>query len=123
MSSKTLSVLAVVTLVGISAFLPCQARAEHVKKPGLLGARYGGSDFEGLDREPRIIITSLDKDWTHGSKDYSCRWYGYIVGPFTGEVNFAGEADNGLILKIDDKLVIDGKDKNGSGSFSMRWIA
>ena len=119
MSKKTALVIGVVAVVGISAFFSGAAKGDQTRKSGLLGARYGGSDFEGLDREPRIIINSVDKDWTHGSKDYSCRWYGFIVGPFTGKVNFAAEADNGSILKIDDKVVIDGKDKKGSGLFSM----
>jgi hypothetical protein len=119
MNRRTIQVLVIVAMVLVFAFSSGEAKANEAKKSGLLGARYGGSDFEGLDREPRIIINSVDKDWTHGSEDYSCRWYGYIVGPFTGKVNFAAEADNGLILKIDDKVVIDGKDKKGSGLFSM----
>jgi hypothetical protein len=119
MAKRTVQVLVVMAVVVVFSFFSCEAKAEQVKRPGLLGARYGGSDFEGLDKAARIIITSVDKDWNHGSKDYSCRWYGFIEGPFTGKVNFAAEADNGLILKIDDKVVIDGKDKKGSGSFSM----
>ena len=119
MAKRTVQILVIMAVVGVFAFFSGEAKAELARKSGLLGARYGGSDFEGLDRAARIIITSVDKDWNHGSKDYSCRWYGFIVGPFTGKVNFDAEADNGLILKIDGKVVIDGKSKKDSGSFSM----
>jgi len=119
MVKKTIQVPVIVAMVLVFAFSLGEAKANEAKKPGLLGVRYGGSDFDGLDRSPRIVITSVNKDWNHGSKDYSCRWYGFIVGPFTGEVNFFGEADNGLILKINGNMIIDGKSKRGSGSFSM----
>ena len=119
MGKRTVQMLVIMAVVGVFAFCSGEAKAEQTKRAGLLGVRYGGSDFDGLDRSPRIIITSVDKDWNHGSKDYSCRWYGFIVGPFTGKVDFAGEADNGLILKVDGKMVIDGKSKKGSGSVTM----
>jgi len=110
--------LVIMAVVGVFAFCSGEAKGEQAKKAGLLGVKYGGSDFDGLGKS-RIIITSVDKEWTHDSEDYSCRWYGFIEGPFTGKVDFAGEADNGLILKIDGKMVIDGKSKKGSGSMTM----
>jgi hypothetical protein len=113
-----IQMLMIVVIVLIFAFTTVDANANE-KKAGLLGARYGSADFDGLDREARIIITSVDKEWTHGSGDYSCRWYGFIVGPYTGDVKFDAEADNGIILKIDSKKVIAGKSKRESGSFSM----
>jgi hypothetical protein len=118
MAKRTVQVSVIMAVILVFAFFSGEAKADQAKKSGLLGVKYGRSNFTGLDQS-RIIITSVDKDWTHGSEDYSCRWYGYIAGPFTGQVNFIAEADNGLILKIDDKVVIDGKGKKGSGSFSM----
>jgi len=119
MGKKTVQMLVIMAVVGVSAFCSGEARGEQVRKPGLLGVRYGGSDFDGLDRSPRIIITSVDKDWNHGSKDYSCRWYGFIVGPYTGKVDFVGEANNGVILKISGQVVIDDRHKKSLGSFQM----
>ena len=119
MINRAIRVQASIVLVLVFAVCLCQAEAEQVRKPGLLGVRYGGSDFDGLDRSPRIIIKSFDKDWNHGSKDYSCRWYGFIVGPYTGQVTFSSEADNGVILKIDGKVVIDDRKNKGTGSFAM----
>ena len=118
MGKKTVQTFVIMAVVVVSSFFPGEANADQAKKAGLLGVKYGRSNFSGLGRT-RIIITSVDKDWTHDSEDYACRWYGYIVGPFTGKVDFSAEADNGLILKIEDKLIIDGKSKAGSGSFSM----
>ncbi len=119
MSKRTIELLVVMAVVVVFGALSGEAQAAQVRKPGLLGARYGGSDFEGLDTAARIIITSVDKEWTHGSGDYSCRWYGFIVGPFTGNVKFDAEADNGLILKIAGKMVIAGKSKKERGSLTM----
>jgi len=119
MGKRTIQVLLVMAVVLVFSCFSGELKAEQVKKPGLLGARYGSADFEGLDTAARIIITSVDKEWTHGSGDYSCRWYGFMVGPFTGNVKFDTEADNGIILKIDGKTVIAGKSKRESGSFPM----
>jgi len=109
----------IVWTVLVLGFSLCQVKAAQVRKPGLIGVRYGGSDFDGLDRSPRIIIKSLDKDWNHASKDYSCRWYGFIVGPYTGRVNFFSEANDGVILKIAGQVVIDDRLKKSQGSFQM----
>ncbi len=119
MVKRKIEVLVVMAVVVVFASLSGEVQAEQVRKSGLLGARYGSAGFDGLDREPRIIIKSVDKEWTHGSGDYSCRWYGFMVGPFTGNVKFDTEADNGIILKIDGKMVIAGKSKRESGSFPM----
>ncbi|MHC4636895.1 MAG: LamG-like jellyroll fold domain-containing protein [Planctomycetota bacterium] len=88
-------------------------------KPGLIGARFGNAKFkqaEGIN-----VLDSVDHDWTGGWNDWSGRWRGYIKGPFTGEVTFTAEADNGIKLEIDKKVVIDGwgRDKARTGVVTM----
>ncbi|HUT30485.1 MAG TPA: LamG-like jellyroll fold domain-containing protein [Sedimentisphaerales bacterium] len=73
---------------------------------GLIGAKYNDPDFSspgGTD-----LLEVVDHNWTGGLKDWSARWRGYIEVPFTGEISFTAEADNGLKLEIDKQVVIDG---------------
>ncbi|MHC4617089.1 MAG: LamG-like jellyroll fold domain-containing protein [Planctomycetota bacterium] len=87
--------------------------------PGLFGAKYNDPDFtnpEGTD-----LLEVVDHDWTGGYNDWSARWRGYIEGPFTGEVTFSAEVDNGLKLEVDKRVVIDGwgRGKAREGKISM----
>jgi len=88
-------------------------------KQGLYGTRYGDSKLKRPMGES--ALPRMDGDWTGGDKDWSARWRGYIEAPFTGEVTFHAEAQNGLKLKIGKQLVIDGwaEDKGRSGKISM----
>jgi len=88
-------------------------------KPGLFGVKYGDpklSRVQGLE-----VLDKVEHDWTGGANDWSARWRGYIKGPFTGEVTFTAEADNGLKLEIGGRVVINGwgRDKPRSGKISM----
>ncbi|MHC4622983.1 MAG: LamG-like jellyroll fold domain-containing protein [Planctomycetota bacterium] len=87
--------------------------------PGLFGAKYNDPDFtnpEGTD-----LLEVVDHDWTGGYNDWSARWRGYIEGPFTGQVTFSAEVDNGLKLEVDNRVVIDGwgRGKAREGKMSM----
>ncbi|MHC4644547.1 MAG: LamG-like jellyroll fold domain-containing protein [Planctomycetota bacterium] len=86
---------------------------------GLIGARFNEPDF--TNAEGTNALTSVDHTWTGGLNDWSGRWRGYIKGPFTGQVAFSAEADNGLKLEIDRKVVIEGwgRDKARSGKITM----
>ncbi|HUW20745.1 MAG TPA: LamG-like jellyroll fold domain-containing protein [Sedimentisphaerales bacterium] len=88
-------------------------------KPGLFGVKFNEPDFanpSGTD-----LLKGVEHDWTGGYSDWSGRWRGYIEAPFTGEVTFTAEVDNGLKLEINKQLVIDGwgRDKARTGKMSM----
>ncbi|MHC4240448.1 MAG: PA14 domain-containing protein, partial [Planctomycetota bacterium] len=74
--------------------------------PGLVGLICENPRF----KEPasQDIIKHVNHDWTGGPGDWSGYWQGFISGPFTGEVTFNAEVDNGIRLAIGDKIVIDG---------------
>jgi len=90
-----------------------------VTKSGLYGIYFNDPDF--TKPEGPETLTKLDHNWTGGYKNWSARWRGYIEAPVTGEVTFTAEADNGLILEINKKVVIDGwgRDKARSGKVTM----
>jgi hypothetical protein len=79
---------------------------ELVLAPGLTGAMYNEEDFTGPDGTDEL--KHVKQEWTGGYKNWSARWRGYIEGPFTGEVTFVAEVDNGVKLEIDKQTVIDG---------------
>jgi len=87
--------------------------------PGLIGAKYNEPDFSNPDGTD--VLKHVNHEWTGGYNDWSARWRGYIEGPFTGEVTFSAEVDNGLKLEINKKVVIDGwgRRKARSGKISM----
>jgi len=87
--------------------------------PGLFGAKFNESDFTNPDSTDLLEV--VDHNWTGGYKDWSARWRGHIEAPYTGEVVFSAEADNGLKLEIDNKVVISGmgRDKARSGTISL----
>ncbi|MHC4362873.1 MAG: LamG-like jellyroll fold domain-containing protein, partial [Planctomycetota bacterium] len=93
--------------------------AELKLTPGLFGAKYNETDFTNPDGTD--LLQKVDHIWTGGYKDWSARWRGYIEGPFTGEVTFSAEVDNGLKLEIDKQTVIDGwgRGKARIGRISM----
>ena len=62
MGKRTVQMLVVMAVVAGSTFYSGDVKAAEARKAGLLGVRYGSADFEGRDREPRIIITSVDRN-------------------------------------------------------------
>ncbi|MHC4624425.1 MAG: PA14 domain-containing protein [Planctomycetota bacterium] len=80
--------------------------AADAKTPGMVGLICENPRF----REPasQDIIKHVNHDWTGGPGDWSGYWQGFIEGPFTGEVTFVAEVDNGIRLAIGEKIVMDG---------------
>ncbi|MHC4646893.1 MAG: PA14 domain-containing protein [Planctomycetota bacterium] len=87
--------------------------------PGLVGFICEKKNF----REPasQDIIKHINHNWTGGPSDWSGYWQGYVEGPFTGEVRFTAEVDNGIKLGVADNIIIDGlgRDKARTGRLSM----
>jgi hypothetical protein len=78
---------------------------------GLVGILY---DDTNLSRA--VSLWYLDKldskqvDWEKRN-DFSAKWQGMIKAPITGELTFIAEANNGIIMQIDGKTVLNGWDK------------
>lgn len=81
-----------------------------------------------LPSEEQIVgITSMSQiDWSFDSsplfgmqEDFVVRFEGFISAPCTCEIRFTVPADDGIIMRLDDALVIDDWiDKGGGGSIS-----
>ena len=78
----------------------------NAKKAGLVGVICESGDF--TRPESRDVIKHINHNWTGGPGDWSGYWQGYIEAPFTGEVTFTAEVDNGIKLVIAGKSIIDG---------------
>jgi len=106
MRKKTIVVVLSLSVVMITSGLSQQADDSGRSMPGLVGFICENPRF----KEPasQDIIKHVNHDWTGGPGDWSGYWQGCIEGPFTGEVTFTAEADNGLKLEIDNQVVIDG---------------
>lgn len=88
--------------------------------PGLVGAVFGEAD---LTRPLELAAMSqVHADWgdTRG-KTWSARWRGLVEAPYTGDVEFRADADDGLRLIIAGETVIDGwgKGEFRSGRLNM----
>ncbi|MHC4474012.1 MAG: LamG-like jellyroll fold domain-containing protein [Planctomycetota bacterium] len=92
---------------------------EPMLMPGLTGAKWNEPDFTNPDGTDRLEHVS--HDWTGTLNDWTARWRGYIEAPFSGEVTFSAEVDNGLKLEIDQQTVIDGlgRGKAREGKMSL----
>ena len=119
MRKKTIVVVLSLLPAVVTSGLSQRADDSGRSMPGLVGFICENPRF----REPasQDIIKHVNHDWTGGPGDWSGYWQGCIEGPFTGEVTFTAEADNGLKLEIDNQVVIDGlgRKKARAGRFSM----
>ncbi|MHC4474031.1 MAG: exo-alpha-sialidase [Planctomycetota bacterium] len=91
-------------------------------RQGLAGTLFAGCDFIGPGDETHYL-RSVDRDWGRDQGYlWSARWAGYIEAPFSGEVSFDAVVTDGLRLKIDGVIVIDGfdKDRPGAGKVVMQ---
>ena len=87
---------------------------------GLTGTEYGNKKLE--DAKGQMNLDSMDKVFPSGlGNDWGAKWVGSIEGPFTGEVTFDVEVDNGMRLGIDGKSVINAwrKKANRQGKMMM----
>jgi len=88
--------------------------------PGLIGTFFNKSDFRDPEDTPDVL-KNMDEDWGKSQgRDWSARWSGLIEAPTSGEVEFSARATDGLRLKIGDKTVIDGLDKDGPRTGKVR---
>ena len=88
---------------------------------GLTGTEYGNSDLE--DSKGQMNLDSVDKVFPSGlGNDWGAKWIGAIEGPFTGEVTFDVEVDNGMRLEIDGKRVINAWSKRGARKGKMTMV-
>jgi len=81
-------------------------------QPGLAGIKFGDTELVRPDDDTPVILEALDYDWSDGDKSWSGRWRGFITAPFSGDVTFTAEADDGVRLTIDSVCIIDGWGKN-----------
>jgi formylglycine-generating enzyme required for sulfatase activity/antitoxin component YwqK of YwqJK toxin-antitoxin module len=87
---------------------------------GLTGTEYGSKKLE--DSKDQMNLDSMDKVFPKGlGKSWGAKWIGSIEGPFSGEVTFDVEVDNGMRLEIDGKNVINAwhKEATHKGKMSM----
>ncbi len=76
------------------------------EQPGLVGVFFDHSDFTGPVRIWKALsLNSSELDWPE-HKDFSVQWQGSIEGPVSGPVTFSIEANNGIWLEIDGKVII-----------------
>ena len=76
-------------------------------KPGLIGAQYGSLEFERVQSVvpmSRLEVKSSD-DYDFGN-DWSARWFGTIVAPASGNVEFSGQSSVSVELKIAGKTIL-----------------
>lgn len=67
-------------------------------------------------------LCSDENRWDHDSRDWSAYWMGIIEAPYTGNVIFFAEANNGIKLEINDTTIIDGWDSDGARSGSIAMV-
>ncbi|MHC4720740.1 MAG: SUMF1/EgtB/PvdO family nonheme iron enzyme, partial [Planctomycetota bacterium] len=88
---------------------------------GLTGTEYGNSDLE--DSKGQMNLDSVDKVFPSGlGNDWGAKWMGAIEGPYTGEVTFDVEVDNGMRLEIGGKRVIDAWSRRGARQGKMTMV-
>jgi len=83
--------------------------ADQDLKPGLAGTYFNSEDFKRPEVGMVDVLTSVDQNWGKSrGRDWSARWKGFIEGPFSGEVTFTAQVNDGIRLKIGKTMVIDG---------------
>jgi hypothetical protein len=93
----------------------------QTRHPGLVGAKFGNIDLSRVVNANPVFLDGFDQNWRDGDNDWSGRWRGYIIAPYTGTVEFSAEADDGFRLEVGNQTVIDGwgKDTERVGRISM----
>jgi len=80
-------------------------------KPGLAYELFGDANLQRLAESGSVAeIGPMDK----GSSDWSLRFTGMLTPPTDGDYVFRAEADTGVRVKINQKLVIDGWAKDAA---------
>jgi len=95
---------------------------------GLVGTYFNNEGFDDPEDSVDLLrnvdfLLNVDQNWGKSrGRTWSARWTGFIQGPYNGEVTFNAETDDGLRLKIGNKVVIDRLSKHGarSGKITMK---
>jgi len=96
---------------------PTEADSDKIRA-GLAGAQYDNEEFTEVDEDANILY-GLNQDWASSrGNDWRAAWFGFIEGPYTGDVMISAEFEDGLELQIDAKVVIDGIKRKGRNKMS-----
>jgi len=82
----------------------------YADNPGLVGVLYDSSDFSNAKQT--FLLTSLDNTWSENDSlgsGWSAKWWGFVVAPETGYINFTASTDQHLNIQIDGRTMIDSK--------------
>jgi hypothetical protein len=96
----------IIGLALAATILPLKAQDTATLTPGLPGIFFNGADFSRPDNTGIAAQINLDTGAT--ISDYSHFSTGYLKAPASGEITIIAEADNGLRLALQEKLVING---------------
>jgi hypothetical protein len=90
-------------------------------QPGLVGIIFDDVHSTRPLTQLRILQLNSEKITWKNLNDWSAIWQGSITAPFTGEVQFWAEVDNGLTLTINEQTVIDVSEpgRQATGVISM----
>ena len=97
-------------------------RPEESFATGLKGTLFKRPNLTKPENE-NDVLRSVNNNWGRSrGGDWGARWKGFIEAPYSGEITFTAEANDGLRLIIGDKVVIDGMGRNGgrTGKFTMK---
>jgi len=100
-----LFVLIFVFMTGASNLV--YAEEATADKPGLIGAQYGSLEFERVQSIVPMngLEIKLSDNYDFGN-DWSARWFGTIVAPASGNVEFSGQSSVSVELKIAGKTIL-----------------
>ncbi len=118
MNRKMILIVAALAVVAAS-FLP-DAKAAGATKPGLVGAQYGSEDFTDLQNLSRLsgLERAFTEDDNYG-RQWSAKWFGFVIAPATGQVTFTAEADQEMEMRIAGKMIVASQVGTSTGSISM----
>ncbi len=79
---------------------------------GLVGYYYPNNNWQGMPAVVRRDLFIMPNNILR--EPFSIRWVGYIAAPKSGRYGFATRSDDGSMLWIDDKLVVDNGGSHGA---------
>src|SRR5258707_790590 len=97
----------IICLLFSAAILPLQAQDKDSLGHGLPWVFFNATDFTRPDNDVGVDA-QINLDTGNNFNDYSKFWSGYLKAPSSGEITIMAEADNGLRLALNKKLVING---------------
>jgi hypothetical protein len=85
---------------------------------GLFGKYYSNKNFQGVPGITRVD-KQIDFVWDANTGrpfagNFSVEWDGYVLIEFDGDYNFGTVSDDGSMLYIDNKLIVDNGGEHGS---------